>query len=285
MKTKGMFTVALLGFVAVSVAALVWKEVRTAPLAPTDTRGVADRAAAGPKLIAYYFHGKVRCVTCNAIEATAKEAIESAFADELRNGRIEWRVVNYEEPGNEHYATDYRLAAPCVVLASMRDGRQESWTSLPEVWELVGDRPTFTQFVQERVAEQLGKPESVAAGVGPDAVPTPAPPAEGVAALDGPARPKLLDLGAGRCIPCKMMAPILDELREEYEGRFDVVFLDVWEDPSVAETYGVSTIPTQIFLDAEGTERFRHEGFFSREEILGTWERLGIDVLQGSRSE
>ncbi|MFW5870478.1 MAG: thioredoxin family protein [Candidatus Sumerlaeota bacterium] len=41
--------------------------------------------------------------------------------------------------------------------------------------------------------------------------------------------PKMVDLGAGKCIPCKMMEPILDELREEYQGKFDVVFIDVWE--------------------------------------------------------
>jgi thioredoxin 1 len=222
--------------------------------------------------------GKVRCETCNAIEQTAREAIEAGFGPEMKSGRIKWRVVNYEEPGNEHYATDYRLAAPCVVLSSMRDGRRESWTSLPEVWELVGDKPAFRQFVQGRVAKQLGEPVTDTPKVGPDATPTPAPAAEGVAALDGPARPKLLDLGAGRCIPCKQMAPILDELREEYMGRIDVVFLDVAEDPSVAETYGVSTIPTQIFFDAEGAERFRHQGFFSKEEILARWGRLGIDI-------
>ena len=285
MKTKGIVTVALLGFVAISIAVMVWKEVRTAPVAAPESRDAADRTASGPTLVAYYFHGKVRCVTCNEIEQTAREAIKSGFGPELDSGRIEWRVVNYEEPGNAHYATDYRLAAPCVVLASMRDGRQESWTSLPEVWELVGNEAAFKQFVQDRVAEQLAESVTDAPRVGPDTSTAQAPAAEGVALLDGPARPKLLDLGAGRCIPCKMMAPILDELREQYEGRFDVVFLDVWEDPDAAETYGVSTIPTQIFFDDEGTERFRHEGFFSREEILATWERLGIDVEQGSRSE
>jgi thioredoxin 1 len=285
MKTKSALTFVLLGFVAVSAAAMVWKEVRTAPEAPMDTRGVADRSASGSKLIAYYFHGKVRCVTCNDIERTAREAIESGFGPELASGRIAWRVVNYEEPGNEHYATDYRLAAPCVVLVSMRDGRQESWTSLPEVWELVGDEAAFTRFVQARVAEQLGESATGPPEIGCDVSSTPAPSAERVASLDAPARPKLLDLGAGRCIPCKMMAPILDDLRKEYDGRFDVVFLDVWENPNAAETHGVTTIPTQIFLDAEGTERFRHEGFFSKEEILATWERLGVDVDQRSRSE
>ncbi len=283
MKTKGLLTIVLLVFVAASVAAMVLKEARRAPEnAPRDVPETGPPAS-GAKLIAYYLHGKVRCVTCNDIERSAKEAVESGFAQELRDGRLEWRVVNYEEPGNEHYATDYEIAAPCVVLSSVRDGRQVAWKSLPEVWELVGDKPAFRAFVQKNVREQLGR--------GDTAAPTPAtPPAATTAtvvALPAPAAaklPRLVDLGAGKCIPCKMMAPVLAELRETYKGRLDVVFLDVWEDPKQAEAYGVSTIPTQIFFDAEGKERFRHEGFFSREEILAKWKELGVDLATPDRS-
>lgn len=89
--------------------------------------------------------------------------------------------------------------------------------------------------------------------------------------------PKMIDLGAGKCIPCKMMAPILEELKKEYQGRFDVVFVDVWEKPDEAKRYGINIIPTQIFFDASGKELFRHEGFFSREDILGTWKQFGFD--------
>jgi thioredoxin 1 len=98
-----------------------------------------------------------------------------------------------------------------------------------------------------------------------------------VAAVD-PALPRLLDLGADKCVPCKMMAPILEELRTEYAGRFEVVFVDVWKNPAAAEPYGLRVIPTQIFFAADGTELFRHEGFFGREDILKTWRELGIDI-------
>jgi thioredoxin 1 len=92
--------------------------------------------------------------------------------------------------------------------------------------------------------------------------------------------PKLVDLGAGKCIPCKMMAPILDELENSYQGQFDVVFYDVWENPSIAEHYGVRIIPTQIFFDASGNELFRHEGFYSKEDILNKWNELGISFKE-----
>jgi thioredoxin 1 len=88
--------------------------------------------------------------------------------------------------------------------------------------------------------------------------------------------PKLIDLGSETCVPCKLMAPILDELKMEYAGRFDVIFIDVWKDRSAGPKHGVRVIPTQIFFDAEGKELFRHEGFFSREDILGKWQELGF---------
>jgi len=106
--------------------------------------------------------------------------------------------------------------------------------------------------------------------------PEPAKAAEPASDQPGAALPKLVDLGAGKCIPCKMMAPILEELKGEYKGRLDVVFVDVWENPKAGEPYGIKLIPTQIFFDAKGKELFRHEGFFSKEDILGKWKELGV---------
>ena len=77
-----------------------------------------------------------------------------------------------------------------------------------------------------------------------------------------------------------MMMPILIELKTEYAGRFKVVFIDVWEDPDKAKEYGIKIIPTQIFYDASGKELFRHEGFFSKTDILTKWKELGIDIGQ-----
>ena len=90
--------------------------------------------------------------------------------------------------------------------------------------------------------------------------------------------PKLLDLGAGKCIPCRMMAPILEELKKEYAGKMNVEFIDVWVNPDAAKPYGIEVIPTQIFYDADGKELFRHVGFFAKEDILAKWKALGVDL-------
>jgi len=72
--------------------------------------------------------------------------------------------------------------------------------------------------------------------------------------------------------------PILEDLREEYRGRFEVVFIDVWKDPEAGKAHRIRMIPTQIFFDASGKELYRHEGFFSKEDILAKWKELEVDL-------
>ena len=107
------------------------------------------------------------------------------------------------------------------------------------------------------------------------------PQAEELSAVKGrPAKalPRMVDLGADKCIPCKMMAPILEQLKSEYEGTLIVDFIDVWKNPDEGPKYGIKLIPTQIFYDASGQERFRHEGFMSKDDILAKWKEFGVDL-------
>jgi thioredoxin 1 len=88
--------------------------------------------------------------------------------------------------------------------------------------------------------------------------------------------PRLVDLGAKKCIPCIMMAPILEELKKEYKGVVQVDFIDVWENQNAGQKYGIRAIPTQIFYDASGKELYRHMGFMSKGAILAKFQDLGM---------
>lgn len=88
--------------------------------------------------------------------------------------------------------------------------------------------------------------------------------------------PRFVEVGADSCIPCKMMQPILDELRADYAGELRVEFADVWKNPELGETYAVRTIPTQVIYDADGNEVFRHIGFWPKEDIDAKLKELGI---------
>ena len=87
--------------------------------------------------------------------------------------------------------------------------------------------------------------------------------------------PRLVDLGSDKCIPCTQMAPILDKLSRDFAGKFEVEFIDVLQDKAAGKVFGIRVIPTQVFFDDEGQERGRHEGFFSRAQILAKWRELG----------
>lgn len=88
----------------------------------------------------------------------------------------------------------------------------------------------------------------------------------------------MVDIGAKECIPCKMMAPIMEELEKEYHdtGRAAILFIDVWKNKEQGRRFGLRAIPTQIFYDKEGQEVYRHEGFMDKKEIVSRLENLGV---------
>lgn len=100
-------------------------------------------------------------------------------------------------------------------------------------------------------------------------------PASGFLTTQATALPRILDLGADKCAACKELAPILAELKKEYDGKAVVDFIDVWKNPTAAEPYDVRVIPTQIFFDRTGKEVWRHEGFLPKSEIVAKLKELG----------
>ncbi len=89
-------------------------------------------------------------------------------------------------------------------------------------------------------------------------------------------KPTVIDLGARTCIPCKKMAPILEELTGTYHGRANVLFIDVREDLAAAKRFAIQMIPTQIFFDAKGQEISRHIGFMDRPDIVKELQAAGM---------
>lgn len=78
-----------------------------------------------------------------------------------------------------------------------------------------------------------------------------------------------VELGSTNCIPCKQMQPVMQGIEQTYGNKVQVIFYDVWQpkDKEMATKYGIKLIPTQVFLDKDGKEFFRHEGFFPQKDI------------------
>jgi thioredoxin 1 len=86
----------------------------------------------------------------------------------------------------------------------------------------------------------------------------------------------MIDLGANECVPCKMMAPIMEKVEKMYKDKAAIVFIDVWKDKAPARRFGIRAIPTQIFFDKEGKEVYRHEGFMSEAAIVSQLKKMGV---------
>jgi thioredoxin 1 len=87
-----------------------------------------------------------------------------------------------------------------------------------------------------------------------------------------------VEIGSVKCIPCKKMQPIMKEIEQEYAGKVKVVFYDVWTDEGkpYGKQYGIRVIPTQVFLDKDGKEYFRHEGYFPKDELVKVLKQKGV---------
>lgn len=170
MKAKSILRTLLLVFVVVSGVFLVIKDVRERSESGTVSEGPTVMAASAPlqtaegnpaqtkkppKVIAYYFHTTFRCITCRRIEAYSQEAIEQAFGQALKDGMLDFRVVNVEESANRHFIRDYQLFTKSLILVKMKDGKQAEWKNLSRVWELVRRKDAFLRYVQDEVRAYL----------------------------------------------------------------------------------------------------------------------------------
>ena len=164
MNYKSIIKAILLVFAIASIVALFVPDPQPGPETATALAGpVSDQANSGnpgseatsPKVVAYYFRTTYRCSSCRRIEAYSREAIESGFAKELKDGTLAWRVVNVEERTNRHFIQDYQLFSKSLVLVKMKDGKKAEWKNLMKVWQLLGNREAFLRYVQVELRSYL----------------------------------------------------------------------------------------------------------------------------------
>ncbi|MBL7197834.1 MAG: hypothetical protein ISS47_07015 [Candidatus Omnitrophica bacterium] len=107
------------------------------------------------KVIAYYFHGSFRCPTCHKLEQYSKEAIEENFKDEIAKSRLEFKTVNVEKEGNEHFVNDYQLYTKSLVISKIEDGKETQHKNLEKIWGYVRDKEKFFDYVISEIQSYL----------------------------------------------------------------------------------------------------------------------------------
>jgi thioredoxin 1 len=163
------------------------------------------------------------------------------------------------------------LAVAVAVTFSLRGGKRAEHAAAPD--------PTAGQAREAQSEAPVASPPPRQEAASPAALaPAKADPAAGVPAAAAKPRPRLLELGSMRCQACLEMAKVLDALRASQGSRLQVDFIDVFEEPAAADRYNIAVIPTQILYDGEGKEIFRHQGYFSQDDILAKFRELGVKL-------
>jgi hypothetical protein len=119
----------------------------------TDTAKAS--VSAHSKIIVYYFHGNARCPTCYKLENYAQSEVESNFADAIKKGKLEWRTVNVDDQGNEHFNNDYKLFTKSVIVSTIKEGKELSWKNLDKIWQLVHEEGKYREYIRNEVTACL----------------------------------------------------------------------------------------------------------------------------------
>ncbi|MBU1062277.1 MAG: hypothetical protein KJ952_06150 [Candidatus Omnitrophica bacterium] len=114
-------------------------------------------AAEDTHVAAYYFHGNFRCSNCYKIEEYTKEAITKTFTKELDSGELIFEIVNVDKKENNHFVDDYTLYTKSVVLSLVAGNRETEYKNLEKIWELLGDKEKFIDYINTEVREFLDK--------------------------------------------------------------------------------------------------------------------------------
>ena len=163
----------LLGFVAVSIGAAVYKAV--GPLCCAEKPGLAEaapaaeparapaalpagkKAAPANTAVVYYFYTDTRCSSCNTIEAYTKEAVETGFKSAYKGWQVTFKGVNTDEAANEHFVQDYWLNSKSVIVQKFSGDKALNWGKLDRVWTLLGDKEAFKAYVVAETHKVLDK--------------------------------------------------------------------------------------------------------------------------------
>ena len=124
--------------------------------APNITKADTVISQEARQLVVYYFMTSYRCRSCIFIEGTTRKAVEENFANEIKNGRIVFKMLNIEEPQNKHFADEYGLFTKSVVLSDLKGGKQNKWKNLDQVWNLIGKEDEFKTYIAKEIKSYLG---------------------------------------------------------------------------------------------------------------------------------
>lgn len=119
-------------------------------------KNTPNQGAAADSVVAFYFHGRVRCGPCSLIEQYTQEAIQTHFKEELKNKKLAFKSINVEQPENRHFIEDFKLYSRGVVIAKLKDGKTVEWKNLPGVWQNIRNKNAFESYIKAEIEKYMG---------------------------------------------------------------------------------------------------------------------------------
>ena len=151
MTARKVVALALGAFVTISLVVLVARGIRRQGTLQAEPTKSEPEVAAKTTLVVFYLHGSYRCATCQKLEAYTSESLQRSFADEIRDGAIDFRSINFDEPENDHLRQKYGLHSQSVVLSMETAGTESRWKNLDQIWMLVRDKEAFLAYIRDEV--------------------------------------------------------------------------------------------------------------------------------------
>lgn len=135
-----------------SVAALVYTFTQSSDeTVGTENETEITETDNSRQIFSYYLHGQKRCNTCNKIETYSHEALQATLSEKTAQDVMVWKTINFEEPGNEHFIADFDLYAHSLVLVEYENSEISRYKNLEQVWDLVGDKEAFLEYVESEM--------------------------------------------------------------------------------------------------------------------------------------
>ena len=161
---KNMITIATVLGMMYSCSSAQSSSQKEQVVKPSQTKAVPDSTVnktSTPKennqLVVYYFMTTYRCHSCHYIEETTKTALNEYFSEQLKSGRMVFKMLNVEEPANDRFVKEYSLYTKSVVLSDQKGGKETRWTNLDKVWQLIGNDQAFKAYISTEVKAYLGE--------------------------------------------------------------------------------------------------------------------------------
>jgi len=152
---RRVFTaIAVLGFAA--FFAFMLSPVILAEDSPAKVDDSAKASTPADRVVVMYFHRTKRCPTCLKMGGYSEEAVNSGFAQEIKEGKVEFHFIDFQDKKNEELTKGYQVGGPTLIVAKVVDNKVKEQKNLKEMWTKVGDKDAFVEYVQSNVRGYLG---------------------------------------------------------------------------------------------------------------------------------